>query len=170
MKSSSSSFLLRPKMLLMTEAALEGALVGTFDGSFDGEGDDSRSLRLLWPRSVCEVCDDLDLERLEWCEYSLPALLLFSAKSGTKDETKELGAALGATLRALYSDTTLCGFEGFGGLAVDADATLSVLAIDTVLLAFSIISNSGFAVYGLAVETVLLAFSIINISGVVDER
>jgi hypothetical protein len=52
----------------------------------------------------------------------------------------ELGAALGAALCAF--ETTLCGLDdGRGGFEVAA--TLSGLAVETVLLALSIINNSG---------------------------
>jgi hypothetical protein len=75
----------------------------------------------------------------------LPELLSLSTWSGTKEEIRVLGAALGATLCAFDTETTLCGFDAgatlFGGFAVDA--TLCGFAVDTVLFAFSIINSSG---------------------------
>jgi hypothetical protein len=121
-------------MLLTMEAALDATLVGAFDGAFDagagGEGDELRSLRLLLLCSLCELC--FEDEVWEDLAFDLPELLLSSssARSATNDEMKELGAALCAF------ETTLWGLDdGRGGL--------DVVAVETVLLALSIISNSG---------------------------
>lgn len=50
---SADDFLSRPKMLLMTDAALEGFFAGASDADGDGEGDRSSLLRLL----VCLECE-----------------------------------------------------------------------------------------------------------------
>lgn len=80
------------------DGALDGDLEGAADGAFDGGGEGAL-LRLL-ECFEAEVCEDLALDLLDWCEATLPSLLRRSTWSGTKEEMRVLGAALGAALWA----------------------------------------------------------------------
>lgn len=68
---SAEDFLSRPKMLLMTDAALEGFFEGASEAAGGGEGEESSTLLRLLLCFECElcsevwVCEDLALDLLE---------------------------------------------------------------------------------------------------------
>jgi hypothetical protein len=66
------------------------------------------------------VYEDFALDRLEWCEATLPSPLLRGSWSATKEEMSVLGAALCATLWAL-DGAALGALDGAGLCAALGD-------------------------------------------------